>query len=269
MTSEATTEAMTSDATRPATERARRYRRLRAANVVVGVVLAAEAVLMLLLGNDLGLPVFASYLRGDPITALGAAPAEELFTIPLGGAVALFLLLAAVDHLVVAAPRVHRWYERNLDRRRNYARWIEYSVSASIMIVLIAMLVGIRDVAALIAIFGVNTAMILFGLLMERQQQPGRADWSAFWFGSLVGAVPWIAVGIYLLGGPVRPPGFVYAITIIELVLFFSFAFNMVLQYRRVGPWRDYVTGEVSYIVLSLTAKSLLAWLIFANVLRS
>ena len=42
----------------------------------------------------------------------------------------------------------------------------------------------------------------------------------------------------------------------------------MVLQYRQVGRWRDYLTGEIPYIVLSLTAKSLLAWLIFANVLR-
>jgi hypothetical protein len=247
---------------------ARRYRRLRVANVAVGVFLAAEAALMLALSNDLSLPVFASYLRGDPVAELGPAPAEELFTIPLGVAVAVFLLLAAIDHFTVAAPRVHRWYERNLDDRRNYARWIEYSISASLMIVLIAMLTGIRDIAALLAIFGVNTAMILFGLLMERQQEPGKADWSAFWFGSLAGAVPWIAIVIYLVGGPNRPPGFVYAIIVVEAILFFSFALNMWLQYRQVGRWRDYVTGEVSYIVLSLTAKSLLAWLIFANVLR-
>jgi Heliorhodopsin len=260
---------MTSSTAAIAPTRITRYRRLRAANVAVGVVLAIEAAIMLALSNDLSLPVFASYLQGDPVASSAAAPAEEIASIPIGIAVAVFLLLAAVDHLVVAAPRVRRWYERNLDARRNYARWIEYSVSASIMIVLIAMLVGIRDVAALIAIFGVNTAMILFGLLMERQQQPGSADWSAFWFGTFAGAVPWVAIAIYLLGGPVRPPGFVYAIVVIEAILFFSFACNMVLQYRRVGRWRDYVTGEVSYIVLSLTAKSLLAWLVFANVLRS
>ncbi len=245
-----------------------RYRRLRVANMAVGAFLAAEAVLMLVLSNDLALPVFASFLGGDPVAELGPAPAEELFTIPLGIAVAAFLLLAAIDHFVVAAPRVHRWYEQNLDARRNYARWIEYTISASLMIVLIAMLTGIRDVAALVAIFGINTAMILFGVLMERQQEPGRADWSAFWFGSLAGAVPWIAILVYLLGGSNRPPGFVYAIIVVEALLFFSFALNMWLQYRQIGRWRDYLTGEVSYIVLSLSAKSLLAWLIFANVLR-
>ena len=198
-----------------------------------------------------------------------ASPATELFSVAIGPAVAVFLALAAIDHFAVAAPRVHQWYERDLGHHVNYARWIEYSLSASIMIVLVAMFTGIRDIAALIAIFGVNTAMILFGLLMERQQEPGAADWSAFWFGSLAGAVPWIAVAIYLFGGPDRPPTFVYTITAVELVLFFSFAMNMVLQYRRVGPWRNYLVGERTYLLLSLTAKSLLAWLIFANVLRS
>ena len=244
-------------------------RRLRLANIVVGVVMGVQALAVLALSNNLSLPVFASFLRSDPVQAQAAAPASELFALAIGPAVAVFLALAAIDHLVVAAPRVHHWYERNLGRHVNYARWIEYSLSASIMIVLVAMFTGIRDIAALIAIFGVNTAMILFGLLMERQQEPGAADWSAFWFGSVAGVVPWIAVTIYLFGGPDRPPAFVYAIVAVEFLLFCSFAMNMVLQYRQIGPWRDYLVGERTYLLLSLTAKSLLAWLIFANVLRS
>jgi len=62
-------------------------------------------------------------------------------------------------------------------------------------------------------------------------------------------------VGIYVAGAP-QVPGFVYAITATQFVLFFSFALNMALQYREVGRWRDYVVGEVSYITLSLLAKS-------------
>lgn len=248
--------------------RTSRYRVLRRLNVVVGLLLAAEATWMLLASNDLALPVTASFLRADPVTVIGPTLPQRVLSLQIGPTVAVFLLLAAADHLLVAAPRVHRWYERCLDRRANYARWIEYSVSASIMIVLIGLFVGIHDLAAVIAIFAANSAMILFGLLMERQQVPGRADWSAFWFGSLIGAAPWVAIGIYLLQPP-AVPGFVYAITVVQLVLFASFAVTMALQYAAVGRWRDYVHGEVTYIALSLTAKSLLAWLIFANVLRT
>ena len=241
--------------------------RLRVFNTVAAAVLALEAVYMLVAGNGLSLPVSATFLRGDPISPQSGAT-ETLFGLGIAAAVAAFLLLAALDHAIVASPRVHRWYERGLDRRTNYARWIEYSISASIMIVLVAMFTGIRDVAALSAIFAANSAMILFGLLMERQQRPGNADWTAFWFGSAVGLVPWVLIGFYVSRTP-SVPGFVYGIIVVQFVLFFSFAVNMALQYARTGWWRDYLHGEVAYIVLSLTAKSLLAWLIFANVLRS
>ena len=54
------------------------------------------------------------------------------------------------------------------------------------------------------------------------------------------------------------------------MFLFFnSFALNQWLQYRRVGPWRSYAFGERSYLVLSLVAKSALAWQIFAGSLAS
>ena len=244
------------------------YTRLRAWNVVVGALLAAEGLVMLAMSNDLSLPVTVAWLRDDPVAVQGPVPSHTLFSVRIGPAVALFLFLAAVDHLLVAAPGVVRSYERGIAAHRNVFRWVEYSVSASIMISLIGLFVGIRDLAAVVAVFALNTAMILFGLLMERHQEPGRADWSAFWFGSLVGAVPWALVFTYVAGAP-TVPGFVWAITVTQLILFIAFAVNMALQYARVGRWRSYVFGEAGYIVLSVTAKSLLAWLIFANVLRT
>jgi hypothetical protein len=154
----------------------------------------------------------------------------------------------------------------------NRARWLEYSLSSSVMIVVIAMLVGIYDVAALLALFAANAAMILFGWLMElHNQTTQRTHWTAYWFGVFAGAVPWVAIGIYLIGagiGPGGPPGFVYGIYASIFVLFNIFALNMVLQYRGAGRWRDYVYGERVYMLLSLGAKSALAWQVFAGTLR-
>src|SRR3569833_3346419 len=103
---------------------------------------------------------------------------------------------------------------------------------------------------------------------MERLQRPGSSDWSAFWFGSLIGLVPWALIAVYLVQPP-TVPGFVYAITILQFVLFFSFTENMALQYRQVGWWRDYLHGEINNNNHRQTTKTLLAWLIFANVLRT
>ena len=237
--------------------------RLRRLNVVVGLAHLAQGLVILVVANAFALPVTGSFLSGPPGSATAAQ--DELFELRFGPLVAAFLFLAAADHLLVAAPRVRQWYEANLRRGRNPARWSEYAISASLMVVLIAMLTGISDVAALIAIFGANATMILVGALMERET-PGRARWTAYWFGCIAGAVPWIAIAVYLVGGD-APPAFVYAIFVSLFVLFNSFAVNMALQYRRVGPWADYLVGERAYILLSLVAKSALAWQVFASTL--
>jgi hypothetical protein len=240
------------------------YRRLRIWNVSLAVLHAAQAAVILALSNSFTLPVTISFLKGPPGTA---ASTNNVYNLRIGPAVAAFLLLAALDHALVAAPRIHRWYERNLASERSPARWWEYSLSASLMVVLIAMLTGISDLSALIAIFGVNASMILFGLAMERANRPGRpVIWRPFVYGCLAGAVPWIAIAVqigYSQNQTGNVPGFVFGIFASLFVLFNSFALNMFLQYRRSGPWRSYLFGERSYLVLSLVAKSLLAWQVF------
>jgi hypothetical protein len=242
--------------------------RLRAANLALAVLHGGQAVLIVVLGASLAIPITAQWADGPPGSALG--PTEALFDLPVRWCVAAFLLLAALDHLLVASPGIVSWYERNLGLGINYARWIEYSFSASLMIVLIATFAGVTDIRALVAVAGVNAAMILFGLLMERANRPGEpVDWRPFVYGSIVGAAPWLAIAVQLghAESEADVPGFVIAIFVTLFVLFSSFAVNMALQYLRVGPWRTYLFGERMYLVLSLVAKSALAWQVFAGAL--
>jgi len=83
--------------------------------------------------------------------------------------------------------------------------------------------------------------------------------------------VPWIAIGIYLIGpgASAHPPAFVYGIFFSLFAFFNCFAINQWLQYKKVGRWADYLFGEHVYVTLSLVAKSLLAWQIFASTLAS
>jgi len=245
---------------------AQQLTRLRTYNALMGALHAAQGVAILLLANGFTLPVNSTFAEGPPGTALEL---RHLFDLRMAWGVAAFVFISAAAHWILCLPGVFGWYSRNLRQQRNYARWIEYSVSASIMIVLIAMLTGISEIVALIGLFSANAAMIAFGLAMERYEQPGRPNWMLFNFGSLFGAIPWLAIGIYLWspGLAAEPPGFVYAIFVSLFVFFNCFALNMVLNYRQVGPWRNYVFGEKTYIVLSLTAKSALAWQVFASTL--
>lgn len=246
-----------------------RYARLRLYNLLMGAIHLAQAVAILALSTDFALPVHGTFMEGPP--GEGPANIHHLFDLRIGPAVASFLFISAAAHTILSLPGVFPWYRRNLERQRNDARWIEYSVSASVMIVLIAMLTGIGDVAALVALFGVNASMILFGLVQEHTERPGEGRMVPFWLGCIVGAVPWAAIGIYLAGPGVAatPPAFVYGIYFSLFAFFNVFALNMWLQYRRIGPWRNYLFGESVYILLSLAAKSALAWQVFFPTLMS
>lgn len=249
-----------------------RLRRLRRFNVWMGMLHLVQGAAMLLLSSTFSLPVTASFLRFNPMTDRLLPAPRVLFEVPIGPAVAAFLFLSAAAHLAVASPWLFGWYRRSLAARINPARWIEYSLSSSLMIVVIAMLVGIYDVASLILLFALNATMILFGWMMElHNQTTSRTNWTSYWFGVFAGAIPWVAIGLYLFGsgGPEGgPPGFVYGIYASIFVFFNIFALNMVLQRRGIGRWRDYLYGERAYVVLSLVAKSLLAWQVFAGTLQ-
>jgi hypothetical protein len=247
----------------------RRLGQLRIWNIVVGLILAVQAIMIAVLTNSFSLPVNATFMRGEPGST--APQLHHLFNISTGWGVFAFLAISAGSLLIIASPLVFPWYKRNLLQNHNYGRWIEYFFSSSIMIVLISQLTGITDIAALLAIFCINACMILFGALQEKYEKPGKPGWLPFWFGSFAGIIPWIAIVIYVWapGLNVSPPGFVYGIIASLFVFFNCFAVNMVLQYKKVGPWRDYLFGEKVYICLSLTAKALLAWQVFFPVLTS
>ena len=60
--------------------------------------------------------------------------------------------------------------------------------------------------------------------------------------------------------------GFVYGIFFSLFAFFNCFAINQWLQYKKVGKWADYLHGERSYMILSLVAKTLLAWQVWSGV---
>ena len=250
-----------------------RIDRLRVFNGLMAALHFVQGVVILLLAKDFELPVETAFLKYDQGAGELVTERDVLFDLPLAYLIAAFVFISAGAHLLVTLPGVFQWYRRNLGRSINYVRWWEYALSASIMIVVIAMLVGIYDLAALLALFAINACMILCGLLMEVFNTPGkRVNWTPFWLGCFAGIIPWIVITLFLVAPASRSlgdvPTFVYGIYI-SLFLFFNvFALNMWLQYKQVGPWRDYLFGETAYIVLSLTSKSALAWQTFFGTLR-
>ena len=254
------------------TDEDKKFQKLRNFNAAMGGLHLLQGILMLVLSNSFSLPVIESLLQYDPGTQMITPVANEIFSIQIGPAVALFLFISAIAHFSLATFG-NKWYVTNLKKGINYARWYEYALSSSVMIVVIALLCGIYELSSLILIFSLNATMNLFGLMMEKHNQTTqKTDWTSYLFGCFAGLMPWIVLGIYFFGAVLQSgdavPTFVYFI-FVSLAFFFNiFAINMVLQYKKIRKWKDYLYGERVYIILSLTAKSLLAWQVFAGTLR-
>jgi hypothetical protein len=240
-----------------------RLSRLRRWNLALTILHAAQAVAVLVLATDFAITITSSFPAGPPGSA--PPPPEALFDVPIGAAIAVFLGFAALDHLLTSTVFRAR-YETDLRGGINRFRWLEYSLSATLMVLLISLYAGITGISAVIGIAGANVAMILFGWLQEKMNPPERSSTTMvpFWFGTLVGLAPWVAIALNLVGAS-TVPDFVYGIFFSLFAFFMSFAVNQWLQYRRIGPWRNYAFGESAYLVLSLAAKSALAWQIFSG----
>ena len=156
------------------------------------------------------------------------------------------MIIRALRSTTLGDISIVGWYERHLLAGINYARWLEYSLSASVMVILIAMLTGITNLYAVIGLFGVNAAMIAFGALMERMNQGrDRVTWLPFVFGSVAGAVPWVAITIAIVAAANESdgvPGFVYGIFVSAVQLFRSQpdpAIQTTRAFRGLPLWRE------------------------------
>lgn len=247
-------------------------KKLKVYNAFMGLFHLVQAILMLVLSNEFTLPVNTSYLKFNEALNVLQPVTEEIASLQLGPMVAGFLFLSSIAHFTLILPRVYKWYTKNLKKNINYARWIEYSFSSSLMILIIAMLTGVYDLSSLMMLFFLNMMMILWGMMMEMyNQKTKKVRWFPYNMGVIAGVIPWIVIFLHLFGsgdGENKPPTFVYYIFFSIFAFFNVFAINMILQYKKTGKWKDYLFGEKVYILLSLLAKSALAWQVWAGTLR-
>lgn len=254
------------------------FAKLKRFNLIMGAFHLIQGVAMLFLATNViqkiaeFQPVITqNFLMFNPATQLLESTSKELFKLPFGILVAVFLLISAAAHALIVMNG--KTYVSDLQKGINKFRWFEYALSSSIMIVLISTLFGIYDIATLILIFVVNATMNLFGLVMEQLNagtEKKKVNWGPIVWGSIAGIAPWVVIILYMTGtgNYDMVPWFVWAIVGAYFVAFNTFPINMILQYKRVGKWADYLHGERIYIVLSLAAKSILAWLVLFGAMQ-
>ncbi len=251
-----------------------RLKNLRMFNLVMAIFHTVQGILVLILSDpDRGIvPITINFLTFDLETQSLLPATQQITQVNIAWFVAIFFFMSAFAHLFISTV-YRKKYEKNLLLGINKVRWYEYALSASVMMIAISFLTGIYDLASLVMIFSLDALMNLLGLAMEvHNSQKEQVNWLTYILGCFAGIVPWVVFGIYVYGaskyGGGNIPDFVYWIYVSIFIFFNSFAINMILQYKKVGPWKNYLYGEKVYIILSLVAKSLLAWQVFGGTLR-
>ena len=240
---------------------------LQSFNRIAGLTHLIQGItLALILNAETTIPVVTRFFDETPD---GIRPVSEtLFEFPVAFIGPMFLLLSAFAHLFISSPMYVRRYEENIGKGINPARWWEYAVSSSLMLVVLLMFGGLIELSTVVFVFTLNFIMNLMGLVMEKYNQlTTTTSWLPFNIGVLAGIVPWILGGLYFW---VSTSNIADAIPVyaqfgflLTFIFFNSFAINMWLQYKKIGKWKVYAYGEKAYIVLSLVSKSALGWIIF------
>lgn len=191
------------------------------------------------------------------------------------------------------------WYMRGLYRCRAPWRWLEYFFSASLMIYLLTIMMGVRDTSVVTATTGLCGVTILFGwitevgssYLIDELDTPvkGYFGWECYYkwkdntrldrlgYMHVLGYAPFCLMFYIVLDSFFKHrnalgddyPGYTDYTVIGTLFLFLMFGVTQfVQQWNDYGPsW--YALGEASYVALSFLAKAWLVVIVTAQTLAN
>ncbi len=194
-------------------------------------------------------------------------------------------------------PGAANWYLRGLFRCRAPHRWLEYVISATLMIALLTIMMGIRDTTQVWMICSLNVTTMVFGWVTEvfssnlvrKLDEPKRfCGYDAYYaweentlidrlvYTHMVGYIPFIFMFYFIYDSFFKHraalgddyPGYPDYAVVGTFFLFFLFGITQFLQQlSRLGPsW--YATGEAVYVALSFLAKAWLVVLVNEQALR-
>ena len=181
----------------------------------------------------------------------------------ISGLIITFFAITASFHLFYAL-NPGNVYLNAVKNGNNYFRWIEYSVTATMMMVIIAALSGVKDLQNYFLLITNAFAMIWTGQWFEKSQGESRWVPIVVGFVLLMGAFQIILTSFNLRIQEAQDagfslPGWLWMIVIVMFVFYASFGFVPIVQTIRGGPYRTY---EKAYLTLSLASKATLGILV-------
>lgn len=245
-------------------------------NFCLGLLhLASGIVVIFITDTSATTPIYTFFPNPDTdvLSDTWEPTPNKIYDVPVGWFSAATLLVAAINHLLVASFGRY-YYEKYLNYNRNPFRWFEYAISASIMHVMIAQLVGVFSINLLFSIFGFSLMSMIFGneqeiLNSSRDRNDNEpVQWRPFCLGWIPHIFGWVSILSFFFVFEARDgetPIFVWAV--ILLVFSFDLAFRIITfkQQRAKNSFYRFSQGELWFCALSLISKQALAWVNYAG----
>lgn len=186
----------------------------------------------------------------------------------------LFGVISGVGHMVCAF-----FAEYSLESAEsgfNLIRWGDYSLSASLMIIVLSAICGVTDGYTLVLVALLQCSLLLVAMLAEmvictelsrpsvlsQISKAAAVGASVLYLGMWAPAYGTIAAS--QAGDGAKPPWFVWIIIGALFLLFSSFAG---VYFWYINAPQPRVSSELRYIALSLTAKIALHWTLYVSIL--
>lgn len=205
---------------------------------------------------------------------LNVSTEMQNFSLPMTWLVATFFFLSAFFHFG-NANLWWKYYISYMEEQQSPFRWMEYTLSASVMILIVSYGAGVRIDVDLFMLFVLIATTMFFGHLTEVVNKKSKTEdkWTLplgqrltpHLMGYLPQISAWFVIVYLFMTNSEGAPEFVSAIIWTELALFFSFGFVQLFVILRAPS--KYVQGEVAYQILSLVSKGLLGVIMLVNVI--
>lgn len=249
--------------------------------IILAIATTMQALAIIVLSVQYRVPIVASFLTTDTLQSqlqgkqVVSPATAQLLSLNLSYLIVAMFTVTVLTHLAMVTVYRHS-YERFLVQKEvNPLRWLEAAVTTSLMLVIIAMLVGVYDAVSLALLCIALVLMSLSVFAFELVSQTKRNKQLQWIIGSIIllaAIVPWLVIASYLVATSIfatlHQPTYLYWLCASIFVVFIIAGFNTYLSHRRQGKWASYLWGDFWHVAIIFVAESLLAWQVFASVLH-
>ena len=209
-----------------------------------------------------------SISNDDRLIELEAYDYLNVSTIALEVLLILIFLITSLFHIYYAKSK---FYVNEVNNGYNRIRWIEYSITSTIMIFLLSILSGVKDFDAVLSLCMINATLMSFGYFFEISKD-NMSKILSLAIGFILLIFIWAIIfknfftrvqEVENLGRDL--PEWIYGVLVPMFFWWCSFGIVAMIQYFKGGDYKKY---ELCYIILSYLSKAFMGYYLVYGMLR-